>query len=90
MRYQKSCELFPFVNTNYVGVADKLVAFHDILPNPVPTTEVSGLWNELKATRSTLEFCERWGNRLMGIGVVLLGGADRETVIAGTRGATPS
>lgn len=59
----------------YGKMASKVVGFHDIIgPPPV---EVPRLWSALKKEfNQWSEFVEYWGDRPMGIGVIVLEGKD--------------
>ena len=56
----------------YGKLGRKLVAFHDILGEKMPTVGVWELWQELKKEHNYVEFCETWGRTPMGIGVIIV------------------
>jgi cephalosporin hydroxylase len=50
-----------------------MIALHDIVPGPpVLVGDVPRFWEELKATHTTHELVEDWGQGAFGIGVVLV------------------
>lgn len=60
---------------NYLPMASKLIAFHDILGNHSAGAFVDDFWRRLLGVSPELreassEFCETWGKRPMGIGVI--------------------
>jgi hypothetical protein len=62
---------------NYKHMARKAIAFHDIIGEGAKLSdgtpvEVPRLWGELKPDHTTIEFAETWGDKPMGIGVILL------------------